>query len=1019
MSARWFDWRATALAAVLAVAAALPMMTTSVDRRDYHLFDLTLTSTSPGTTQLFWDLGRGYNENDSSRQPLKVEPTPVVYRYMMPMGEFKGLRLDPIDGGGAFDFSHAQIVDRQGRVKYRFAPSDFRSGGPEIAGLEVRGDTLHVQTTLESRDPSLEIALKEPLVLKSDGRIWFELGWPVFLPVFLAGLVLGTPAVARGLLRLLAPAGAWLRARPGRAIAVTALAAVVIQCHPVLFLGRSFASPSNGGLMLYGSLPTLPGSEDYMYTNTMSSDTGALLFQHIYYPVAQREALAHGELPLWNRWSLCGEPLLGQGQTMFGDPFNFLTIAADGAAWAWDVRFLIVRWLFAAALGGIVWQLTRHLAAALLVTLTSAFIAFYTFRLVHPANFSVGYAPLILWAWAGLLHAAAPRRAAGWLAALVAANWLVMTSGTMKEAFMLIAGLNLAGALLLLFLPVAAGRRLRVFALAAVAGLGFTLLAAPGWMSFLVAWKHSMTGYDKPGAVPLSLAQVIGFFDDIFYRQAVAEEIVVAPALNFFLMLGVLWWLVAPRLWRGDRAGLALLLAALPPFAFAFGLVPEAVVAKIPFVGNIIHTGSTFSCVLLVLGAALAGCGLKDAIERLRADGGGRHLAAAFLLLAALIAICFAATAGWKKSPFFIGYATALVLAAVALPLAARTAMRLARPGLLVIGLAVGLPLLLWRHCQLPDTMFNFHAFVPALRTDLHAPSPGAAFVNEQRGAEPTRVAPWGHSLYPSYNIMLRWEALYGVDAVRSRDYQEFAVEFGMQRVWNWNWRNDADAAPVLVPAHDVLNVRYWIADRLDPARAFEGLTLLKQLDLDVYQSPTAWPRAFFTDRVVGYATPRDFAQLVLKGDRRPFAAIQESGDRLALPDGAMAVAEGPAGLPPGASWLERAVRPARDYQLTANNTAFTIDAPAPGVAVLTETYYLDDFQVTVNGRPAGYFRVNHAFKGVVLPAAGTYRIEFRYWPQHFTLALWLGAAGAVLLLAGFIWLWRPAPAAKILRPAA
>lgn len=1000
----WFDPRAVLLAFALAVAAALPVMTTSVDRRDYYFFDVTLTSTSAGTTQLFWDLGRGYNENDSSRQPLKIEPKPVVYRYMMPMGEFKALRFDPIDGGGAFDLSRAQIVDRKGRVKYRFAPADFRSSGPEIASLDVRGDTLHVQTTLEARDPSLEISLKQPVVLKSNGRIWFELGWPIFLPVFLTGLVLGLPAVASWLGRCLSPLWAWLRARPASAIALTAVVVVAIQCHPVIFLGRSFASPSNGGLMLYGSLPTLPGSEDFMYTNTMSSDTGALLFQHLYYPVAQREALAHGELPLWNRWSLCGEPLLGQGQSMFGDPFNFLTIAADGAAWAWDVRFLIARWFFAAALGGIVWQLTRHLASALLVTLGSAFIAFYTFRLVHPANLSVGYAPLILWAWAGLLHAgAAPRRLAGWLAALVAANWLVMTSGTMKEAYMLIAGLNFAGVLLLTLLPVTQGRRLRLFLLAAAAGLGLLLLAAPGWMSFLVAWKHSMTGYDKPGAVPLPLAQVIGFFDDIFYRQAVKEEIIVAPALNFLLMLGVLWWLVAPRLWRGDRAGLALLLAALPSFALAFGLVPAAIVAKIPFVGNIIHTGNTFSCVLLVLGAALAGCGFRDALEQLAAEGWGRQFGRLLVVLAGLVGVYFSATAAWKKSPFFEGYAAALIVAAVALPLAARAATRLARPGLLLVGVLLGVPLLLWRHCQLPDTMFNFYAFVPALRADLHAPSPGVAFINAHR-TEPTRVSPWGHSLYPSYNTTLRWEGLYGVDALRSREYQEFAVEFGMQRVWNWDWRNDADAAPTLVPAHDVLNARYWIADRLDPARTFEGLKLIKQLDLDIYESPTAWPRAFFTDQVVGYNTPRDFAQLVLKGDRRPFAAVQ---------------AGNPGAPSPSAGSGARTVRAATGYRLTPNTTTFTIDASGPGVAVLSETYYPEDFRVTIDGKPAPYFRVNHAFKGVQIESAGRHEVTFAYWPQHFTLALWLGAAGAGLLLAGFIWLWRSAPPAKTFGAAA
>ncbi len=990
----WVDWRAIILALVLAVAAALPVMTTSVVRRDYYLFNVTLTSTSPGTTQLFWDLGRGYGENDSSRQPLKIEPAPVVYRYMMPMGDIKSLRLDPIDGVGTFTLSHAEIVNYRGRVVHSFRPADFKAFS-QIARLEVQGDTLVVQTTPDARDPVLELDFPRPLRLTSDPHIWFKLGLPVAVPVFLLGLLIGTPVVASRLTRLVAPAGAWLGAHPRRAVALTALVAVAIQCHPVLFLGRSFATPNNGGLMLYGELPTLPGSQEYMYTNTMSSDTGALLFQHLYYPMAQREALLkHGELPLWNRWSLAGEPLLGQGQSMFGDPFNLLTILADGAAWAWDVRFLVARWLFAAGLGGIVWLLTRHVAASLVVTFTSAFVAFFTFRLVHPANFSVSYSPTILLAWAGLLHADTRRREAGWLLALVAANWIVMTSGTMKEAFMLIAGLNLAGVLLLFLRPDTIGRRVRLLALASAAGLGFGLMAAPGWMSFLVAWKHSVTGYDSPGAVPLPLAQVIGFFDDMFYRQAVVDEIIVAPALNFVFLLGAFWWLVAPRLWRQDRTGLALLLALVPPFALAFGLVPAAVVMKIPFVGNIIHTGNTFSCVLMILAIVLAGCGLRDAFERRQAGGWGGHFARVVLLLAALLAVYFARTSAWPKSPFFTGYATALVAAALALATGFRWAARLARPGLLWLVVFTGGPLLLWRHCQFGDTFFNAYAFVPGLRTDLHAPSAGARFLDTQR-KEPGRVVGWGNTLFPSYNTALRWESLYGVDAVRNSFYQELALEFGMRRVWVWDWFTKAEEAPELVPGHDLMNVTHYVADHAAPPREFAGLTLLHQADLDVYASPTAWPRAFFTDRLGTYATPREFAAQVRSGDRRPFAAIQA----------------GQAGVPAlPADLATRTVRAATDYRLTANKTSFVIDAPGPGLVVLAETFYEKDFQVTVNGRPAPYFRINHAFKGVAIDGPGRHEITFAYWPQHFTLALWLGGAGFLLLLAGFCWLRRSVP---------
>ena len=114
-----------------------------------------------------------------------------------------------------------------------------------------------------------------------------------------------------------------------------------------------------------------------------------------------------------------------------------------------------------------------------------------------------------------------------------------------------------------------------------------------------------------------------------------------------------------------------------------------------------------------------------------------------------------------------------------------------------------------------------------------------------------------------------------------------------------------------------------------------------------------------------------------------------------------------------------RTVRPATGYRLTANTTTFVVDAPGPGLAVLAESFYRDDFQVTVDGRPAVYFRVNHAFKGVTIAGAGRHEITFAYWPEHFTLALVLGAMGLLLLAAGAHWLWHGGWIPGSLRPSA
>jgi hypothetical protein len=92
---------------------------------------------------------------------------------------------------------------------------------------------------------------------------------------------------------------------------------------------------------------------------------------------------------------------------------------------------------------------------------------------------------------------------------------------------------------------------------------------------------------------------------------------------------------------------------------------------------------------------------------------------------------------------------------------------------------------------------------------------------------------------------------------------------------------------------------------------------------------------------------------------------------------------------------------PAQDYRLTTNSTSFQVAAPKAGVIVLQEAWLPKSFQVTINGHPAEYFRVNHAFKGVPVASAGTYRVTFTYRPRHWTLALTLAGLGLTVLAAG------------------
>src|SRR5262249_1642651 len=139
---------------------------------------------------------------------------------------------------------------------------------------------------------------------------------------------------------------------------------------------------------------------------------------------------------------------------------------------------------------------------------------------------------------------------------------------------------------------------------------------------------------------------------------------------------------------------------------------------------------------------------------------------------------------------------------------------------------------------------------------------------------EPSRPAGIGYNLFSGFHQMLGWEGMYGVDALRNADFDELAIAGGAKKVRWWDagpWNEDDLTAQL--PVQDRFNVRYYLAAHGDTPRELPGLKRLGQYDLDLYESETAWPRAFFVNRLTTYASLPDFVER-LKSDRRPFAAI-------------------------------------------------------------------------------------------------------------------------------------------------
>ena len=1019
---RWLPDRwAALLYAVPVVGVACGL---AAQQRGSYYLEAEVLCDRPVQMQFYFDTGAGFQEADSARANVPAQPDFRTVRFPISVERLTGFRFDPAKG---------PVRMRVNSVAVRSVAEDWLAR-PPVYGFNLRelwplqqmtelvhedDGTIRLLVVDGATEPATKLKLPAPLSL---GVNWtyvamrslvFAAGWALaWILVVEIGLRLPAGSSGRAAARVRA---VWRRLSPAQAVWLVAAASVVLSCYPVVFCGKSFASVhfEGGSYPLDRKFPTPPGTTDANRAGSHGAEVGAMPWEMASGGVLASRALLHdGVWPLWDRYSGNGAPLLGRGQSMVGDPLHWLVLAAGGRAWAWDVKFLMAKLCFAAGVGLLVLSATGSLPAALLLGFSAAFIGFWACHLNGPAFFSLCYAPWIVFAWQEIARAATWRRVLGWTAGLVLIDWTELNSGSVPEAAVLLVYLNLLGLLILLLARQPVRLRFQRALVVAAGGLVFCLLAAPVLWPFFDTLRNSV---GEPGAGPfrpLPSDLLIGFFDDLFDRPLVARGHHLAPAANFLVLLGVLLALSnAKRLLRDpcfvvSAAGVLVLFAAL------FGGLPQEWVDALPLAGSISRPETAFSTVLFVPLFVVAGFGLQQCLQPfsrrrwtrdlLVAAVGGTVMLAAYLhLISSLSGSLNAPGSGptLRPVPMFGGYVCALVLAVGLLPFVLRR-LSLRGPALApVLLLACCLFLIHWRQGIQLDGVFG--EYTPQLpgRFDLLARSPALDFLHADRES-PFREAGLGANLVTGYEGIAGVESFNGPDAFASPYLEELEtigmkLTHGRRADFLDNMRLEAARR-----FYDLCNVRYYLTlpgDRLD---AVPGLRLIGKLDLDVYRNETVWPRAFFVDRLQDYAGVEDYVREVIGGDARPFAAVDHT-EYLLDPTLIGRFDKKPAG---------RTVVPASNYQLNFNGTSFDIDAPRAGVVVLAESFYPDAVSAWVDGRRVPVFRVNHAFRGIVVDRAGHFRVAFAYRPAHFTLALWCSVLGWTLLAALGWWLWRAAP---------
>ncbi len=664
-----------------------------------------------------------------------------------------------------------------------------------------------------------------------------------------------------------------------------------------------------------------------------------------YWPdlIFEVRALKHGELPLWNPYTLGGYPFWADPQAGLFAPATWVTwiCAAIGGEGAWLIQVKVFFNLLVGLTGMHVWMWWRTRSHA------GAFVAAVTYvigapLLVHKSGallWPMLYLPWALLALSRFAERPTARRGA-WLGAAI---WLVGTAGHPQGFFYASVVLVIYGG----FLAACAGRAVWKWG----PGVGIAIaLAAPLLASTWVPARgavdeslRSVRGPDYVLEVPLETDEldelVVPEQDDNW--QA---DIYVGP----LAFVGGIWLVaVGARGRRRAEAGLWLGVAAfgvllamgrdgylLPWFA---DHVPGFDLFRIAYRHKLMFG---------VAAAVLAG----DAAAAVLRDEPTRATRWTWIGLAtAWLALSLAIDPRWPTWPL------ALCLFAIA-----TTAM--------------------WRRA-LPELAIGLCAFVFADLWEagatkmeiLQEPPPAASAHADTLAALDGTDARWRYHVgdaYPPYGGRVPFEVAFQADR---REHSGYANPIEPMRHWVIEQR--AYEAPQLL-AH--FNVKYYAGWTYPPWGGEEVAPGIVAVD-DV--APVA--------RWYGRTEVLDGEAILTRLEVTPPSVL---GAALVEPDDVRGVTlPAPSDAAPVEGTVVRFMR---------NRVVVDIDAPAPGVLVVAEAY-APGWVASIDGRRAPVFRAQYHQRAVIVPA-GRSRVELRFappllWPLYLGFAAGLIALGALV----------------------
>ncbi len=783
----------------------------------------------------------------------------------------------------------------------------------------------------------------------------------------------------------------WNASHPVLAVMLVSFLAVVINCYPIIFCGRSYVSPTSvNGMLVYRGWPPLPGMKAGPAPNVLQhgSDSAAMMWWGV--PVGfieSRSLLEHGELPLWNRYSHAGDTLIGQAVSMLGDPLHLIVIFGRGSAGAWDIKFLAAKFLFCVGFGLLILRLLENRTLSLIYAGLAAYCGAWFFINNHPAFFVFAYAPWILLAAIEWLDLRSGRQIC-WGLIWLLANFACFNAGHVELAVVLIGGFNLAAVAYALIGYHHSVSPARMLGRMALGTLIFFCLTAPVWVSFLVSLGGSFAvQHLGVKVVQLPPSALPGAFDDLFYLLLRPNDSIqaVAPGTSLLVLAGCSFSVWRWRQLKGEpffwvnTGGIVLWGGCV------FGWVPTSILATIPLLNRVGNVYPNFSYLLVIHLTIQSAYGFKclAKAEKLRQVAG--DVACVGGVFAGMILLY---SFGYAHRPIPWDYFLCAGAGAIGAPLLfvflksrQQQTLTLGWVGIIILGF-------------IPNFRFGLYhrgndalLMLPGPRVILNAPSKAIDEIKTDKSG-PFRVVGLQWNLMGDYSAVYELEDIRSCAPLSSGEFMDLIRPFPgveLSSYWMIEVAGPVQAQPLL----NLLNVKYLLAPPDVSLGGQSDFRLADRSDFGIWENLQVWPRAFFASQVVSISSNEKFIQQLLKNGKQPFIALsREEIERQ-----------------PGLQQLETTnqavISPATNYRLLPNSTEFDIHAPAAGMVCLTEGQ-AKDFTALANNEPKKVLTVNRAFKGIYLDQPGDYHIRFIYRPRHWRLAcacFWI-SAGAVILWA-------------------